>query len=149
MGLSRLLSDQLQRLDELVLLLSDEQAQLTKGSIDGDALSAIALQKQALLVELERIEQLRRNVQAKLGYADGALGAKQAANDAGCLITWESLLEKSERVSRMNELTGQMLSLRMKHNQEMLDYIRQIAEKTLYKPNGRNNAQPGRFNASA
>ncbi|MGP5310483.1 flagellar export chaperone FlgN [Vreelandella alkaliphila] len=84
-------------------------------------------------------------MQAKLRYADGALGAKQAANDA----TWESLLEKSERVSRMNELTGQMLSLRMKHNQEMLDYIRQIAEKTLYKPNGRNNAQPGRFNASA
>ncbi|MGQ7288477.1 flagella synthesis protein FlgN [Vreelandella venusta] len=149
MGLSRLLSDQLQRLDELVQLLSDEQTQLTKGSIDGDALSAIALQKQALLVELERIEQLRRNVQAKLGYTDGALGAKQAANDADCLTTWESLLEKSERVSRMNELTGQMLSLRVKHNQEMLDYIRQIAEKTLYKPNGRNNAQPGRFNASA
>ncbi|WP_083000283.1 flagella synthesis protein FlgN [Halomonas sp. GT] len=149
MGLSRLLSDQLQRLDELVLLLSDEQAQLTKGSIDGDTLSAIALKKQALLVELERIEQLRRNVQTKLGYTEGALGAKQAANDADCLITWENLLEKSERVSRMNALTGQMLSLRMKHNQEMLDYIRQIAEKTLYKPNGRNNAQPGRFNASA
>ncbi|MHC1955459.1 hypothetical protein LC174_24565, partial [Escherichia coli] len=62
MGLSRLLSDQLQRLDELVLLLSDEQAQLTKGSIDGDALSALALKKQALLVELERIETLRRSV---------------------------------------------------------------------------------------
>lgn len=45
MGLSRLLSDQLQRLDELVLLLSDEQTQLTKGSIDGDALTAIALKK--------------------------------------------------------------------------------------------------------
>ncbi|BBI58832.1 hypothetical protein HSBAA_01380 [Vreelandella sulfidaeris] len=29
----------------------------------------------------------------------------------------------------MNELTGQMLSVRMKHNQAMLDYIRQIAEK--------------------
>lgn len=42
----------------------------------------------------------------------------------------------------MNELTGQMLSVRMKHNQAMLDYIRQIAEKTLYKPDGRNSAQP-------
>ncbi|RUR31036.1 flagellar protein FlgN [Vreelandella andesensis] len=149
MGLSRLLSDQLQRLDELVLLLTDEQAQLTKGSIDGDALSVIAQKKQGLLAELERIETLRRSVQTKLGYADGALGAKKAATDAGCSTTWENLLERSERVSRMNELTGQMLSLRMKHNQEMLDYIRQIAEKTLYKPNGRNNAQSGRFNASA
>lgn len=149
MALSRLLSDQLQRLDELVVMLFDEQALLTQGDIDGDALTAIALKKQALLAELERIETLRRSVQTKLGYPDGALGAKQAANDADCLATWESLLEKSERVSRMNELTGQMLSLRMKHNQQMLDYIRQIAEKTLYKPNGRNNAQPGRINASA
>lgn len=149
MALSRLLSDQLQRLDELVVMLFDEQALLTQGDIDGDALTAIALKKQALLAELERIETLRRSVQTKLGYPDGALGAKQAANDAECLATWESLLEKSERVSRMNELTGQMLSLRMKHNQQMLDYIRQIAEKTLYKPNGRNNAQPGRINASA
>jgi len=57
--------------------------------------------------------------------------------------------DSAERVARMNDLTGQMLSLRMKHNRQMLDYIRQIAEKTLYKPDGRNSAQPGRINASA
>ena len=129
MSLSRLLSSQLQRLEDLIALLSNEQEQLTKGSIDGDVLTQIAAKKQALLDELERMEVLRRGVQAKLGYPEGALGAKQAATDAACLPTWESLLEKSERVSRMNALTGQMLSLRMKHNQEMLDYIRQIAEK--------------------
>ena len=149
MSLSRLLSSQLQRLEDLIALLSSEQEQLTKGSIDGDTLTDIAGKKQALLEELERMEVLRRGVQAKLGYPEGAPGAKLAATDADCLATWESLLEKSERVSRMNALTGQMLSLRMKHNQEMLDYIRQIAEKTLYKPNGRNSAQPGRINASA
>ena len=129
MSLSRLLSSQLQRLEDLIALLSNEQEQLTKGSIDGDVLTQIAAKKQALLDELERMEVLRRGVQAKLGYPEGALGANQAATDAACLPTWESLLEKSERVSRMNALTGQMLSLRMKHNQEMLDYIRQIAEK--------------------
>ena len=67
MSLSRLLSSQLQRLDDLVALLSTEQEQLTKGSIDGTALTSIASEKQALLEELERMEVLRRGVQAKLG----------------------------------------------------------------------------------
>ena len=109
MSLSRLLSSQLQRLEALIELLTDEQEQLTKGSIDGEVLTDIAAKKQALLAELERMEVLRCGVQTKLGYPEGAPGAKQAATDADCLATWESLLEKSERVSRMNALTGQML----------------------------------------
>lgn len=149
MSLVALLTDQQQRLDALISLLSSEQNLLTQGDIDGDALTQVAHDKQILLGELERIEAVRRNVQKRLGYAEGASGARAAANDAGCQTAWESLLEKSERAARMNELTGQMLSVRMKHNQAMLDYIRQIAEKTLYKPDGRNSAQPGRINASA
>lgn len=149
MSLASLLTDQRQRLDALISLLSNEQNLLTQGDIDGDALSQVAHEKQSLLAELERIETVRRNVQKRLGYDGGAIGARSAAVDAGCQTAWESLLEKSERASRMNELTGQMLSVRMKHNQAMLDYIRQIAEKTLYKPDGRNSAQPGRINASA
>lgn len=149
MSLASLLTDQRQRLDALISLLSNEQNLLTQGDIDGDALAQVAHEKQSLLAELERIETVRRNVQKRLGYDDGAIGARSAAVDAGCQTAWESLLEKSERASRMNDLTGQMLSVRMKHNQAMLDYIRQIAEKTLYKPDGRNSAQPGRINASA
>lgn len=149
MSLAALLTDQQQRLDALISLLSNEQNLLTQGDIDGDALSQVALDKQSLLAELERIETVRCSVQKRLGYDEGANGARRAAHDAGCQTAWESLLEKSERASRMNELTGQMLSVRMKHNQAMLDYIRQIAEKTLYKPDGRNSAQPGKINASA
>ncbi|HDZ47875.1 hypothetical protein LCGC14_0150960 [marine sediment metagenome] len=149
MSLANLLTNQQQRLDALTSLLASEQNLLTKGDVDGDALAQVAIKKQALLEELERIESVRRSVQKRLGYADGAKGARSAAQDAGCQTDWENLLEKSERAARMNELTGQMLSVRMKHNQAMLDYIRQIAEKTLYKPDGRNSAQPGRINASA
>lgn len=149
MSLASLLTDQQQRVDALITLLSNEQNLLTQGDIDGDALAEVAHQKQHLLTELERIESLRRNVQKRLGYESGALGAKAAAQDAGCTVAWQHLLEKSERAARMNALTGKMLSLRMQHNQQMLDYIRQIAEKTLYTPTGRNSAQPGKINASA
>lgn len=149
MSLSRLLSDQHQRLDELVDLLSREQAQLTKGEIDGEELACIAEAKQTLLQALERMETLRRSTQRRLGYTDDADGAREAARDANCQASWESLLDKSERAARMNALTGQMLSVRMKHNQDMLSYIQQIAEKTLYQPNGRNKAQSSRLNTSA
>lgn len=149
MSLANLLSSQQQRLDALTSLLSKEQTLLTQGDIDGEALSQIALDKQSLLAELERIETVRRSVQKRLGYAEGGDGARAAAQDVGCHNAWQDLLEKSERAARMNELTGQMLSVRMKHNQEMLDYIHKIAEKTLYKPDGRNSAQSGRINASA
>lgn len=149
MSLVNLLTDQQQRIDQLIALLAREQNLLTQGDIDGDALTQVALEKQTLLAELERIETVRRGVQKRLGYPDSANGAKLAASDAGCQAEWEHLLEKSERAARMNELTGQMLSVRMKHNQAMLDYIHQIAEKTLYKPDGRNSAQSGRINASA
>lgn len=149
MSLARLLNQQQQRMDTLITLMTSEQTLLTQGTIDGDALAALAKEKQALLEELDRMEHLRRNVQKRLGYQEGAAGARQAAQDAHCLLDWQQLLEKSERVARMNELTGQMLSLRVKHNQQMLDYIRQIGEKTLYKPDGRNSAQPGKINASA
>lgn len=149
MSLARLLSDQQERMNTLIALMEKEQSLLTQGDIDGDALATLAKEKQSLLAELDRMESLRRDVQSRLGYEKGAEGAKQAAKDANCQSDWQQLLAKSERVARMNELTGQMLSLRMKHNQQMLDYIRQIAEKTLYKPDGRNSAQPGRINASA
>ncbi|NYS61681.1 flagella synthesis protein FlgN [Vreelandella salicampi] len=149
MSLARLLHNQQKRMDTLITLMEKEQSLLTQGDIDGDALATLAHDKQSLLTELDRMESLRRDVQSKLGYEKGATGAKRAAKDANCHSDWQQLLGKSERVARMNELTGQMLSLRMKHNQQMLDYIRQIAEKTLYKPDGRNSAQPGRINASA
>lgn len=149
MSLSRLLATQQTRMDHLIGLMEHEQQLLTQGDIDGEALARIAEEKRALLAELDKMESLRRDVQKRLGYPEGRAGARQAAQDAGCQENWQSLLSKSERVARMNDLTGQMLSLRMKHNQQMLDYIRQIAEKTLYKPDGRNSAQPGRINASA
>ena len=78
MSLVALLTDQQQRLDALISLLSSEQNLLTQGDIDGDALTQVAHDKQILLGELERIEAVRRNVQKRLGYAEGASGARAA-----------------------------------------------------------------------
>ncbi|GAA3903416.1 hypothetical protein GCM10022228_12080 [Halomonas cibimaris] len=149
MSLARLLSDQQTRLDKLIALMEHERSLLTQGHIDGSRLARIAEDKQTLLAELESMETLRHSVQKRLGYPDSPDGARQSATDAGCARSWQALLEKSERVARMNEQVGQMVSLRMTHNQRMLDYIHRLAEKTLYTPDGRNSAQSGRISASA
>lgn len=149
MSLTQLLSDQRERLATLATLLEAELELLTTGQIDGQRLSTLAGEKQSLLEELERMETLRRQVQQRLGYPAGHQGARTAAMDAGCLPAWEACLDATERTARLNELAGQMLEVRLTHNQRMLDFIQRIAEKTLYDPSGRAGRQPGRLNASA
>lgn len=149
MSLARLLSDQRGRLNTLADLLEQELQQLTSSQIDGEALAQLARDKQALLAELERVETLRRQVQTRLGYPDGPEGARTAAAEADCLAEWEACMSATERTARLNDLAGELLTMRAAHNQQMLDFIHQIADKTLYDPSGRTGRQPGRVNTSA
>lgn len=149
MSLAQLLGDQQTRLGSLNQLLEEEMELLTAGDIDGRRLERIAANKQALLGELERVEMLRRKVQGRLGYANDLQGASDAARDAGCLGAWNAMQALTERTARLNALAGQLLSLRLSHNQRMLDFIHDVAEKTLYDPRGKAGNQPGRLNASA
>ncbi|WP_445005310.1 flagellar export chaperone FlgN [Halomonas mongoliensis] len=149
MSLARLLSDQNTRLGKLKRLLEEELQLLTPSQIDGDALTRVAQQKRSLLDELERMEVLRRQVQTRLGYADGLEGARAAAEEADCLAAWEACLSATEHTARLNDLVGEVLEMRTLHNHKMLAFIRQIAEKTLYDPSGRASRQSGRISTSA
>lgn len=149
MSLTRLLATQQGRLDELTQLLEAELQELTRSQIDGEALARLAESKRTLLAALEEQETLRRQVQARLGYPEGLEGAEQAAEQAGCQREWQAYLEAARRTARLNDLAGELIRMRSTHNQQLLDYIHQVAEKTLYGPSGRSGRQPGRFNTSA
>ncbi|MBE0490270.1 MAG: flagellar protein FlgN [Halomonas sp.] len=149
MSLARLLSDQQSRLIRLTQLLEHELGLLTASQVDGKALTEVARRKQELLADLERMETLRRQVQVRLGYAAGPAGARAAAEEAGCQAEWEACLSATERTARLNDLVGELLQMRASHNQKMLDFIHQIADKTLYEPTGRTGRQPGRLSTSA
>ena len=149
MSLARLLADQRGRLARLTQFLEQELELLTASQVDGEALAQLARRKQELLAEMERMETLRRQVQARLGYAEGPAGARTAAEEAGCLEEWEACLAATERTARLNDLAGELLQMRASHNQKMLDFIHQIADKTLYEPSGRTGRQPARLNTSA
>lgn len=149
MSLQRLLEQQRSRLETLTELLEREQEQLLEGTIDGSRLEKIAQDKFRLLLTLEETETNRARVQRRLGYADDASGARQAAEDAGCLAQWQATLEMAAHTGRLNERNGRLIGLRKAHNQQMLDYIHRIAEKSVYAPDGRATMGQRRLNTSA
>ncbi|XKE45470.1 flagellar protein FlgN [Halomonas organivorans] len=149
MSLERLLEEQVGRLNELRGLLEEEQGLLVAGEVDGKRLQTIAEEKTRLQAAIESTETLRAKVQGRLGYAEGLEGAGKAAEDAGCLVHWETLLASAAEISRLNERNGRLLELRMSHNQQMLDYIHRLADPDVYAANGRTGLQPRRLNARA
>ncbi|SEL74854.1 flagella synthesis protein FlgN [Halomonas daqiaonensis] len=149
MSLDRLLEEQQSRLGALTRLLENEQEQLLGGTINGAHLEEIAQEKSRLLLSLEETESRRARVQSRLGYATGGDGARQAADDAGCLEQWQATLEMAAHTARLNDRNGRLVSLRMSHNQQMLNYIHHIAEKSVYAPDGRTTSGQRRLSTSA
>jgi|AntRauMinimDraft_4_1070384.scaffolds.fasta_scaffold00004_42 flagella synthesis protein FlgN len=149
MSLHRLLEEQQSRLETLTRHLNHEQEQLLNGTIDGARLEEIAQEKARLLQRLEETETSRARVQRKLGYSDDASGAHRAAEEAGCLEQWQATLDMAADVARLNERNGRLIGLRMTHNQQMLNYIHHIAEKSVYAPDGRTTTGQRRLNTSA
>ncbi|WP_280549064.1 MULTISPECIES: flagellar export chaperone FlgN [unclassified Halomonas] len=149
MSLRRLLEEQRSRLGALTRLLENEQEQLLSGTIDGPQLEKIAQEKSRLLASLEETESTRARIQQRLGYTTGGDGARLAAEDAGCLTQWQATLEMAAHTARLNDRNGRLVSLRMSHNQQMLDYIHRIAEKPVYTPDGRTTSGQRRLNTSA
>lgn len=149
MSLQRLLDGQAERLSQLGQRLEEEQELLVAGTIDGQRLNALAGEKTALQQALEETETTRARVQRQLGYADGPVGARQAADDAGCLDGWQAMLDHARQIARLNERNGRLLELRMRHNQQMLDYIHRLADPDTYSADGRTGLQPRRLDARA
>lgn len=149
MSLTHLLDDQRSRLNTLATLLEEERALLLDGQPDGRALQRLADDKTHLHDSLESTEAKRARVQRQLGYAEGPAGARQAAEDAGCITQWQATLDAARRVSRLNTSNGHLLSVRMAHNQRTLDYIHRLADPDIYAANGRTGLQTRRLNAQA
>ncbi|WP_348815048.1 flagellar protein FlgN [Halomonas sp. H10-59] len=149
MSLARLLDQQRERLAELLALLGEEQECLVQGQVDSEALVALAGQKSEIQQRLAETEARRHQVQCRLGYPDDREGTLQAARDAGCEAAWKATMALAREVSRANLRCGELLALRMEHNQRMLHQIHRIANASVYQPDGRTRLQPSRLNVSA
>ena len=142
MSLAQHLSQQHQATQRFVSVLEQERLVLVAGKIDGEQLTRLTAQKQALLLTLERLESVRRRAQIKRGYQPGARGAAQAARDEGCLDGWSKLQETAAQAKRLNQLNGDTLLIRLQQNQRILNVLNELSGHTLYGPDGRQRPRP-------
>jgi len=136
MSLAKHLARQSTCVAQFILLLEDEARLLAAGKVDGSQLSELAARKQALLGDIAQMESQRQYAQSRLGYGDDRNGAERAATDAGCLATWQQLLEQARRAQQLNQLNGETIRTRLAHNQRMLNFLHEAAGKGLYGPDG-------------
>ncbi|MCQ4347309.1 flagellar protein FlgN [Pseudomonas stutzeri] len=136
MSLAQHLARQSACVAQLLALLENEAQLLGSGPVDGERLTALAADKQALLVGIEQLESQRRHAQQRLGYGDDQAGAERAAADAGCRPAWLQLLAMARRAQRLNRLNGEHIRMRLEHNQRLLNFLHEAAGKGLYGPDG-------------
>lgn len=136
MSLAKHLARQSTCVAQFILLLEDEARLLAAGMVDGAQLSELAARKRALLADIEQMESQRQYAQSRLGYGDDRNGAERAAVDAGCLTTWQQLLEQASRAQLLNRLNGESIRTRLEHNQRMLNFLHEAAGQGLYGSDG-------------
>lgn len=137
MSLDRHLEVQHRVVEQLLQLLEQERVALAQARVDAERLRELVAGKQAALLRLEQLEAMRAGAQLRLGYGPGREGATRAARDADCLATWRRLRQSALRARALNRANGDALSVRMKGNQQILDFLDRITADRLYGPNGR------------
>jgi flagella synthesis protein FlgN len=146
-SLEQHLENQKARLERLRVLLTREQGLLTEGQVNSEELATIASEKQRELAEIEAFELQRRKAQQRLGYGVGRTGARQAASQAGCPQLWSTIEQLASEVSRLNQLNGKLIHLRLENNQRMLNFLQEAAGAGLYGPDGQAGLRVGQVDS--
>ena len=151
--MTTVLGDHLQnqscQLDSLLDLLHEERRLLAAGQVDGTRLAQVAEAKREHLAALDTLEQQRRREVHRRGYSDDSRGDESAADAIGRLVQWRSVRARAARVAELNRGNGQLIGIRMEHNQRLLNTLRDAAGSNLYGPDGQAHGRTNRVNSRA
>jgi flagella synthesis protein FlgN len=132
------------RLGTLLGLLGRERTLLGEGRVDGEALAALAAEKQDVLSELADGEQRGRATWAALGCRDAPDKEEQAARQQGCLELWRQMRGRAREAARLNHFNGELIRVRLTHNQHLLNDLQSLRGRFLYGPDGHTQAANAR-----
>ena len=149
MSLAAHLRDQHDRLDQLIGLLARERNLLGEGTIDGEALGALAAEKQRVLDALAEGEERHRTAQASPGHEASAAGDERAAREQRCLESWQQMRARARQAAQLNRFNGQLINVRLTSNQRLLNDLRALAGKDLYGPDGQARGGDNRIASQA
>lgn len=149
MSLASQLHDQHDRLEHLIGLLGHERDLLGEGRIDGEALGALAAEKQQVLAMLADFEARRRAAHDHLGYSRDAAGDERAVREQGCLDSWQRMRSRARQAAQLNHFNGQLINIRLAGNQRLINDLRALAGKDLYGPDGQARGGDNRIASQA
>lgn len=150
MSLTRHLERQRIALTQLIDILKLEQNELTQNEVDGQKLIELSKQKNAVIENLNVLENQRSAGQKNLGYGEDSEGARSAAKDADCENQWDQLLEMASQAKQMNAVISSIIKMRMEQNQKMVSFLQEVSGGVIYGRDGKSkNKKLGGVSAKA
>lgn len=143
------LQDQQVRIEHLIGLLGRERELLGQGTIDGEALGALAIEKQHVLADLADSESRHRDAHAWPDCGTGVADDAHATRGQDCHAQWQQLRDRASEAARLNDFNGQLINLRLTSNQRLLNDLRTLAGADLYGPDGQARAAENRLASKA
>ncbi len=143
------LRDQHDRLDQLIGLLDRERDLLGEGTIDGEALGALAAEKQHVLDALADGEDRRRTAQAGPDHSANVARDERAAREQGCFESWQQMRDRTRQAAQLNHFNGQLITIRLTSNQRLLNDLHALVGKGLYGPDGQARGGDNRIASQA
>lgn len=131
-------------LQNFVALLEREQGMLLENLTD--QLFELSGQKSADALELNRLTEacsslLLKNLPA---LSPESIRSWLAAEYPQGLTVWEEIMALAERAQRLNQITGNLIQMKLQRNQQLQAALNKAANKAnLYGRNGRTNFSPG------
>ena len=131
-------------LQNFVALLEREQGMLAENCTD--QLLELSEQKSSDALKLNELAQARRALLKKhvpqLGV--DVVRAWLAAHNPDGLGVWLEILALAERASQINRTNGELIQMKLRHNQQTLTVLSNAVNKAnLYDPNGQTSFSPG------
>ena len=138
------LSAELTSVSEFVKLLQHEQTLLTENLTD--ELLTLAEKKSSHAIILNQLAENRRDLlQKELSpLSSDAIQSWLTTHSKKGLVLWQEIHALAEQAQKINRINGELILMKMRHNQQSLATLSQAAHKAdLYGPDGQHSIAPG------
>lgn len=131
-------------LQQFIALLEQEQALLIENNTE--ALLTLSEQKSTRAMTLNELAEQRRT-QLKKNIPELTVAALQQwleDHTALGLSLWTELRHLAERAQHLNSINGELILMKMRHNQQSLNVLNNAVNKaSVYGPDGQTTFSPG------
>ena len=131
-------------LRQFVALLEREQALLVEN--DTDALLELSEQKSDSAMSLNQLAKTRRDQLKKIlpDFSAESIHEWLKSNSPSGLDVWLEIRELAERAQQLNNANGELIQMKMRHNQQSLNALNiSVNKASLYGPDGQTTFSPG------